>query len=152
MPGYFFDTSAIAKRYHPENGTPEVARILNEPGSRFLISRLSAVEIQSVFAQKVRTQTIVLQDLQNLQKLFAQDVSSRRLDVLRILQHHYREAERLLKKHAPARSFRTLDALQLAVALDVSKGGLLDHFVCADEKLCVIAQDEGLSVINPEII
>jgi hypothetical protein len=41
---------------------------------------------QSVFAQKVRAQEITLQDLQKLQKLFAGDISSRRLQVLRMLQ------------------------------------------------------------------
>lgn len=152
MPRYFFDTSAIAKHYHPEKGTPEVDRILNEQGSSHFISRLSAVEIQSVFATKVRTQVIPPQDLQNLQKLFARDLSSRRLQVLQILQSHYREAERLLKKHAPTKSLRTLDALQLSFALDLNRKGLLDHFVCADTRFCIVAQDESLSVINPEII
>lgn len=95
---------------------------------------------------------IALQDLQNLQKLFTQDVTSRLLSVIRLLQPHYREAERLLRKHAPTRSFRTLDALPLTVALDISRNGQLDHFVCADDKLCFIAKAEGLAVINPEII
>lgn len=152
MPSYFFDTSAIAKHYHPEKGTPEVERILTEPGSSYFISRLSAVELQSVFAMKVRTQVITLPDLQQLQKLLANDLSARRLQVLRMLASHYREAERLLKKHAPTKSLRTLDALQLAVALDLSRKGLLDHLVCADTKLGDVAQDEGLSVINPEVI
>lgn len=152
MPLYFFDTSALAKHYHLEKGTHEVERILNEQGSCCLISRLSTVEVQSVFAMKVRTQVITLQDLQKLQNIFAQDVSSRRLQVLRMLQSHYREAERLLKKHAFIKSFRTLDALQLAFALDLNRKGLLDHFVCADARFCAIAEDEGLSVINPEIV
>jgi uncharacterized protein len=150
MPVYFFDTSAIVKHYHTEKGTPEVDKILSEQGSSFYISRLSTVEVQSVFAQKVRTQAIALQDLQKLQKLFAGDVASRLLQVVRMLQSHYREAERLLKKHAPTKSFRTLDAIQLAFALDLNRRGLLDHFVCADSRFCVVAQDEGLSVINPE--
>jgi hypothetical protein len=151
MPVYFFDTSAIVKHYHAEVGTPEVERILAEPGSSYFISRLSTVEVQSVFAQKVRAQEITLQDLQKLQKLFAGDISSRRLQVLRMLQSHYREAGRLIKKHAPTKSFRTLDALQLSFALDLNRKGLLDYFVCADIRFCVVAQDEGLSVINPEI-
>ena len=150
MPVYFFDTSAVVKRYHTEKGTPEIDRLLSEPGSSFYISRLSTVEVQSVFALKVRTQAITLQDLQKLQKLFAEDVASRRLLVLRMLQSHYREAERLLRKHGPTKSFRTLDALQLSFALDLSRKGMLDHFVCADSKFCIVAQDEGLSVINPE--
>jgi predicted nucleic acid-binding protein len=152
MPIYFFDTSALAKHYHPETGTPEVERILTEQGSLHFISRLSAVEIQSVFASKARNQVITSQDLQKLQKLFAGDLSSRRLQVLKVLPSHFREAERLIKKHAPTRSFRTLDALQLSFALELNRKGSLDYFVCADDRFCVIAQDEGLTVINPETI
>jgi predicted nucleic acid-binding protein len=149
MPNYYFDTSALAKHYHPEQGTAEVDRILQEPGSQYLISRLLTVEMQSVFAMKVRTQLITLSDLQQLQARFANDIRSRRFQVLRMLQGHFQEAQQLLRKHAPTTSFRTLDALQLAVVLDLRRKGFLDHLVCADEKLCLVAQLEGVSVIKP---
>jgi hypothetical protein len=45
---------------------------------------------------------------------------------------------------------RTLDALQLAVALDLRSQELLDHFVVADESLATIAAAEGLGVVKPE--
>ena len=150
MANYFFDTSALAKHYHPEPGTAEVDRILNEQGSRYIISRLLVVEMQSSFAGKVRTQDITLQDFQQLQKRFATVLNTRRFQAIRMLQGHFTEAAQLLNKYAPTQSFRTLDALQLAVALDYSRKGLVDHFVCADEKFCKVAQAEGLSVITPK--
>ena len=52
MPVYFFDTSALAKAYRQEAGTEKVMALLSESGSRFLISSLTVVEFQSVFAQK----------------------------------------------------------------------------------------------------
>ena len=70
MANYFFDTSALANLYRTEQGTPEVERILREPGSVHYISRLAAVELQSVFALKVRTQEITTHDLQQLQKTY----------------------------------------------------------------------------------
>jgi predicted nucleic acid-binding protein len=149
MANYFLDTSAFAKHYHIEKGTPEVERIVNEPGSTHYISRLATVEIQSVFALKVRTQEITAQDLQQVQRRIAADFTARRFPVVRMLQNHFQEAERLIRKHAPTKAFRTLDSLQLAVALSLSRQGKLDHFVCADDKLCKVAEDEGLSVINP---
>ena len=149
MASYFLDTSALAKHYHVEKGTPEVERILTEPGSAHYISRLATVEIQSVFALKVRTQEITVQDLRQVQKLIAADFAARRFPVVRMLQSHFQEAERLIRKHAPIRAFRTLDSLQLAVALSLSGQRKLDYFVCADDKLCKVAEDEGLSVINP---
>jgi predicted nucleic acid-binding protein len=149
MANYFLDTSALAKHYHVEKGTPEVERILNEPGSVHYISRLAAVEIQSVFALKVRTQEITAQDLRQVQRRIAADFTARRFPVIRMLQSHFHEAERLIRKHAPTKAFRTLDSLQLAVALGLNGQGKLDYFVCADDKLCKVAEDEGLSVINP---
>ncbi len=149
MASYFFDTSALVKHYHPEQGTAEVDRILNEPGSRYIVSRLLVVEIHSAFAMKVRTQVIALQDFQQFQKRFANDLATRRFQAIRMLQGHFHEAAQLLSKYAPTQSFRTLDALQLAVALDLHRKGLIDHFVCADDKFCKVAQAEGLSVINP---
>jgi hypothetical protein len=44
---------------------------------------------------------------------------------------------------------RTLDALQLAVALEVRQQTQLDSFVSADDDLCSAAESEKLVVLNP---
>lgn len=58
MPGYFFDTSALAKVYRKEIGSDLIDRLLAEPASSHIISRLAIVEMESVFALKVRTEEI----------------------------------------------------------------------------------------------
>jgi hypothetical protein len=63
---------------------------------------------------------------------------------------HYQEAQRLVRKHGPTSRLRTLDALQLAMALDLRTRGLMDRFVCADKVLLAVAAGEGLSVVDPE--
>jgi len=45
---------------------------------------------------------------------------------------------------------RALDALQLAVAVELRHRSLADFFVAADKVLCEVAGLEGFSVINPE--
>ncbi len=50
MAAYFLDSSALAKLYHPEIGTPEIDKIIQTPGAQIRISRLTVVEIPSVFA------------------------------------------------------------------------------------------------------
>ena len=62
-----------------------------------------------------------------------------------------RQAIRLLVRKGPSFPLRTLDALQLAAALWLKDQQQLDHFLCADHRLCEGAQQEGLSVINPEV-
>jgi hypothetical protein len=54
MPCRFFDTSALGKRYHVEVGTPKVNSLVEQVGIVPVISRLTLIEIQSVFAGKVR--------------------------------------------------------------------------------------------------
>jgi predicted nucleic acid-binding protein len=44
----------------------------------------------------------------------------------------------------------TLDALQLAVALDLQKRGLLDEIIVADRVIVTLAALEGLKTSNPE--
>ncbi len=45
-----------------------------------------------------------------------------------------------------SRPLRTLDALQLAVALHFHRTANLDGFVCADRRLSEVARLEGLTV------
>ena len=64
MADYFFDSSALAKHHHAEVGSPKVEDLLAEPGARYFISRLTVLELQSVFACKVCTRLITDADLE----------------------------------------------------------------------------------------
>ena len=148
---YLLDTSALVKHYHAEVGTPKVRAILAEPGAELLIARLATVEILSGFATKVRTGVFPVPDYHRLRGLFLADVKRRLLRPVRLLNAHYQLAGDLITQHALGRQLRTLDALQLAVALRVHQATPLDHFVSADQRLCDVALLEGLTVLNPEL-
>ena len=99
----------------------------------------------------MRAGTISLVDFDVLRRRFSADLTkTKRLLGTRILVAHYQEAERLLRKHGPVRRLRTLDALQLAVALDLHRRKAIDRFVSADRDLLLVAAVEGLSVFDPE--
>jgi predicted nucleic acid-binding protein len=150
LAGYFFDTSALAKFYHPEIGTPEVDEIMKASGTTIRISRLSVVELSSVFAIKVRTQFISREDAQLLLRQFKEDVVSRKYEVFGVGESEFALAERLVDQYAFDLRLRTLDAVQLAVALGLRRQGLIDRFAAADKILCEVAALEGFSVFNPE--
>jgi predicted nucleic acid-binding protein len=150
MPNNFFDTSALGKHYHTEIGTAKVEAILAQANSRQLISRLGVVEVLSVFAGKVRTGTITIAAFDTLRRRFFTDLTRRVFEVVRMTGWHYEEAQRLVRKHGPARRLRTLDALQLAVALDLRAKGVIDQFICADKALLATASGEGLPIVDPE--
>jgi predicted nucleic acid-binding protein len=149
MPVYFFDTSALAKAYRHEIGTPKVMALLAEPGSQHWISSLTVVEFQSVFAQKVRAGELTMAEYQLLRRKFGGEVRAKRLIVKGLLRRHQRAAEKLIATHAPTKRLRTLDALQLAMALELKLSRTIDKFVVADEHLAQIAILEGLSILNP---
>ncbi|MCH8292083.1 type II toxin-antitoxin system VapC family toxin [Candidatus Poribacteria bacterium] len=149
MAVYYHDTSALVKHYHTEVGTPIVDHLLAEPNSSHFLSRLSGVELESALAKNVRMNLISVTDFQNYRVKFRTDITNSRFQILRLLVRHLQRAETLIRQHALAQSLRTLDAIQLAVALDLHQNHGLDYFVCADTNLCQIAEAEGLAVINP---
>ena len=103
----------------------------------------------SGFAGKVRTGHLSSSDYGVLRKRFLSDIRKKTVRPLRVLNAHYQLASDLIGKHAMSRQVRTLDAIQLAVALHFHRSLPLDHFVCADQRLCGVARLEGLSVIQP---
>jgi predicted nucleic acid-binding protein len=151
MPSDFLDTSALAKHYHPEVGSAEIDQLWNDPTHGLFVSRLPALEIVSVFAGKVRAGAISVADFEALRRRFSADLTkTKRLPGTRLLVAHYQEAERLLRQHGPARRLRTLDALQLAVAVDPHRKKAIDRVVSADRDLLAVAAVEGLGVFDPE--
>ena len=151
MARYFFDSSALAKRYHSELGTARVLSIFQEIGREVRISRLSFLEIHSVFAMKVRGGVISRSEAAVLRARLLADVAAGEIEVCSITTDLFTEAERLIGQHSFSHRLRTLDALQLAVALGLAKQGLLDRFVVSDRALAEVAALEGLMVINPEV-
>jgi predicted nucleic acid-binding protein len=147
---YFFDTSAAVKYYHTEPGTERVSAIFSEPGQTLRISSLGLLEIQSAFALKVREGVLDPRAAGMQRARLMLDIASGAIDVYSVTDRHFADAERLIARHGSSQRLRTLDALQLAVALDLAAQDLLDFFVVADRALGEVARLEGLTIINPE--
>ena len=151
MAACFFDSSALAKYYHAELGTSEVDRIIKDSGNKIRISRLTVVELPSVFAIKVRTGFITRDDAGVFLRQFREDLASRMFEVFAIGEAEFAAAERLIEKYSFDLRLRALDALQIATALWLKSHALVDRFVAADKVLCEVAALEGFSVVNPEV-
>jgi len=93
-------------------------RILEERGSRSLISHLSIVEMESVLAIKRRTGEIDDPTMEIARRRFRADLAQQRLLVTPpVLERHFHSARKLLVQYGASEGLRTLDALQLALPL-----------------------------------
>ena len=108
MAADFLDTSALAKHYHAEVGSAAIDFLWNEPARGLFVSRLSVLEMISVFAGKVRTGAIAESDFETLRRRFVADLTkTRRLVTTRLLVAHYQGADHLLRQYGPSRRLRT---------------------------------------------
>jgi predicted nucleic acid-binding protein len=150
LPGYFLDSSAIGKLYHVEVGTPTVQSLLTRSDRMLYISRLAVVEVPSAFAGKVRAGQLTIDDMALLRTRFKSDLRDKVLRTVAMKAGHFRDADRLIHLYGVNSRLRTLDAVQLAVALDLKERGFAEVFVCADKALCQVAESTGFSVLNLE--
>ena len=151
MSRYFFDTSAITKHYHGESGTPRVDSLLATSGASFVVTRLAVVEVHSALAKKVRLGLLSPSNFEKMARRFRGDIRKRAWSPVRLTAAHFKSAEQLIQRIGLTQNLRTLDALQLAVALKLNEPAQSVEFVCADQNLVAIAKTEGLTVINPEV-
>jgi predicted nucleic acid-binding protein len=147
---FFFDTSAIVKRYIREIGSPWVLQmIVRQPTVRVVLSRITWVEVLSALSRLQRESAIREADLSREVRAFRQHFRTeyeiaefdRAVSIL---------ASELVRRH-PLRAY---DAVQLASALRLQKTyrsteGAHLTFVSADQRLVSVAINEGLTVVNP---
>jgi hypothetical protein len=151
MAEHFYDTSAAVKHYRAELGTAKVDGLLADPASRHYLSSLGVVEAHSVFARLVCTGQITAAEFHRLRGRLLSDIASGLWQIMQVTPADFQQAQQLLVQHATTRGLRSLDVLQLAVALGLNAIAPLDDFLCADATLCLVAAMEGLTVINPEV-
>ena len=142
---YFFDTSALIKLYHQEDGSVMVARLFEDNDAIICIARLAFTEFYSALYKKARTKEI------KDSRLILQSINDFEIDMqdVWVVQMHdkiFNEAQNLLKRYALKYSLRTLDSLQLACAQLVAQSEEIT-FVTADINLYPVANELGFALI-----
>ncbi|MCS7283914.1 MAG: type II toxin-antitoxin system VapC family toxin, partial [Anaerolineae bacterium] len=138
---YFFDSSALVKRYMDEPGSEWVRQILAEfPFAA--IAEITLVEVVAALARRWRMGEITIEEYRFTRGVFLKDV--RWYQVFPTSQSTVERAIALIDHH-PLRAY---DALQLATALQLADALRSERlsltFVSADERLCAAAEQEGL--------
>jgi predicted nucleic acid-binding protein len=151
MAGYYFDTSALAKRYVPELGSGLVRTLCQT--EEITISSLTVAELASGLSRRVREGALKASDRDAIYRQFLADTGN--YVVLGLTRPVVNAAANLLLAGTPAAPLRTLDALHLATAQSSfdrarRRGIHSGHFVTSDQHLMQAASSIGLRVINPE--
>jgi PIN domain nuclease of toxin-antitoxin system len=142
---FFIDTSALFKRYQPEEGTETVCRIVEDKTQPVFISSITIIEVISNLKRLIEVDKITTEEQFHFQRsFFYQDIASLGITVLDVRPEDIIKADNLILK----RYMKPVDGIQLAIALNLRADDLF--FVCADQTLCAAAKAEGLRVLNPE--
>jgi uncharacterized protein len=144
---YFLDTSALAKRYMAEKGSPWIKSLAP---LRFIVAAITHAVIYSALARRLRSGTLLSADHAKLIRLFDYDME-RRFRIIDVTRNLYQQSGKLAEKHG----LRTYDSVQLACGLKANAllltVGINDFtFLTADKELLAAAEAEGLTTDNPD--
>ena len=147
---YFLDSSAVVKRYFPEQGHSWILALCEAAqGHELYIAQPALVEVVAALCRREREGSITLPERDTLITLFRED-SKESYNIWPVTTDLYTSAGDLCRSHR----LRAYDAVQLACTLALREYTLANQvseliFVCADVGLLDIAGAAGLRVENP---
>jgi uncharacterized protein len=141
----YFDTSALVKFFHEEEGTQEVTDLITAKDNEVWVSELAKIEFLSALYRRVRNNEITDEQLAEAMSSFEEESASFNCEPIR--HATVKEAEAVLKQYGKSHGLRTLDALQLsAFSLIAEKDW---GFVAADKNLCEVVKAMEYISMNP---
>lgn len=137
---FFFDTSALIKRYVLEDGSDKVDQLF-DLANVIAVSPITLIEASSALKRLLLTKLISQNDYLQLKQIIGEDFKD--FEVIPFTSNIEDTAIRIIEKY----QLKTLDSIQLASSLNVETH--IDGFVVSDAKLKDAAESEGFHVINP---
>jgi len=148
--GYYFDSSALVKRYAYESGTDWVLRVTDPTSdNEIVVARIAGAEVLAAIVRKQRAGEVSGIQAQQAVADFEADFETE-YDVIEVTPAVVMRAMDLIKRYG----LRGYDSIQLACAMEVNEVRLLVGlaslvFVSADGRLNEVARAEGLPVEDP---
>lgn len=146
---YFFDTSALVKRYHEEKGTKFVDGVFEElvnTKKEAFISSLSLLEITSAFKRKQKGNIITQDEFQNALKTSFEEIKEK-LTIVPVTEETINESIMNVTEYA----LKTLDSIQYQTVKEVDR--VLEEEIVvltSDNELLEAFEKGGFRGINPE--
>lgn len=149
MVTFYFDTSAIVKRYHKELGSNVVDKIFEFKEHGFVISFWTILEFIVAFSAKRKRKLLSEEAFRVTLARFLKDVLDE-FTIRSVSDELVASAISIANKHA----LPSADCLQLTSALELKKilGEIKQKVVliASDEEMNEVARKEGLELVNPE--
>jgi predicted nucleic acid-binding protein len=145
MPFYYFDTSALVKRYSRERGTRTVNTLLAKRGKVAIVGAVAITELYSALALKAREGELTRDDWYSVLFKFEAESNRGLFHYITPSSRTYLTTKQMILDNP---SLRASQAVHLALAIELKPLRL--SFVSSDRQVLELCRPLGLAPINPE--
>ena len=141
----FFDTSALIKYFHREEGTDTVIALIQEKTHHIYILEIARIEMLSAVFRRYRNHEISDAQLDVVLKGIEKELLQFTIEPIDTLV--LQESLQLMEEFGKTYGLRTLDSLHLASLNLIEENEFI--LVSSDHTLCKISEELGFTCINP---
>jgi len=145
MPFYYFDTSALVKRYSRERGTRTVNQLMAKRGKVAVLGTVAIAELYSALALKAQQGELTRDDWYSVLFKFEAESNRGLFHYIAPSTRTFLATKQMILDY-PA--LRASQAVHLALALELKPLRL--SFVSSDRQILELCRPFGLAPINPE--
>jgi predicted nucleic acid-binding protein len=145
MPVYYFDTSALVKRYSRERGTRIINALLAKRGKIAILGTIAVTELYSALALKARQGELTRDDWYSVIFKFEADSDRGLFQYVAPSSQTFMSTKQLILEHP---FLGTSQAIHLALAQEL--GPLRLSMVSSDRQILELCRPLGMAPINPE--
>lgn len=145
MPYYYFDSTALVKRYSMERGTRIVNRLMVKRGKVAIIPTWTVTEFYASFCNRTQQGELTRDDCYSVIHKFERESVQGLFHFISPTMHTYLATKELAMEYP---SLRTMQVMHLALALELKPLRLT--VVSADAPLLLASKAAGLHIVNPE--
>jgi predicted nucleic acid-binding protein len=139
---YFVDTSALFKRYIPEQGSDFIDQLFSKETTIF-ISTVTLCEVISNLRRLVNIDNLLSEkEFATIKATFLGEIGNETIDIVDLTPSIILKSLDICSSEYVT----PLDSIQLASALSIAEKAI---FVCSDRKLLRLAAKWGLQTVNP---
>lgn len=145
MPYYYFDSTALVKRYSMERGTRIINRLMVKRSKVAILPTWSVIDFYTAFANRAHAGEITRDDCYSVIHKFERESQEGLFQFIAPTMQTYLASKELALEYP---SLRTPQVLHLALALELKPLRLT--VVSADTQLLTACHSAGLHIVNPE--